>query len=366
MSAGPPLPFDRLLWLAANPAPERVRGRLVAEARGYDRWQELAYSAEAHGIAPLIDRHFAHEDFAGLVPSEVRTALKGLLLRHKRANATRRVLIKELADATTHDGTPMMFLKGGALAFDVYADPSHRTMRDLDVLVREDDLVRIGERLLALGYETDDAAGWATDRSHWHHQAEMRRVVNGFTMTIEVHRQLGIDDSRARRRYEDLEEGAVAFDLDGTSVRTLGATDMLLHVHYHGFTTPLEWPDRVRLVSAADLVALLDARHTRIDWERVRRDAPHLTESLAWMHALTPFSDSALGALGISTVPRELAIGNDYRGKRRERDRERPDRLRHWGDTFFPPEWWLRIRHGGSAGSLGLATCWLRHLRELV
>lgn len=366
MSAGPPLPFDRLLWLAASPEPARVRDALLEEARRYVAWSALPTAAEAHGIAPLVERHLGHEAFAGVVPTETLAALKGLFLRHKRANAIRRDLIAELSDSAERDGTPMLFLKGGALAFDVYGDPARRSMRDLDVLVCEADLGRVGARLASLGYEADDEDTWADDRSHWHHQPARKRIERGLTMTIEVHRQLGIDDPHARRRYEDLEKDATSFELGSVRVRTLGPTDMLLHVHYHGFRTPLEWPDRARLVSAADLVALVDKRHAEIEWMRVRAEAPHLVESLAWLHTLTPFSDDVARLHAFGREAHALRIDTDYRGKGRERDRERPDRLRHWMDTLFPPVWWLRVRHGGAPGVRGLAASWALHLRELL
>jgi hypothetical protein len=48
-------------------------------------------------------------------------------------------------------GVPVIVLKGAVLADAVYRDPAHRPMRDIDLLVRRDDVPRVLEHAAALG-----------------------------------------------------------------------------------------------------------------------------------------------------------------------------------------------------------------------
>jgi hypothetical protein len=362
---GPPLHFDRLLGLAARPTPsDEQRASFAREARTYDGWSTLAARAEAHGIAPLVQHHL--EASGADAPRHVRRAMAGLAVRHRRANAIRATLLAEIGEAFRARGVPVLFLKGSALAFFAYPDPSLRAMRDTDLLVRERDLAIAGEILAKLGYAAGDERSWATDLSfHHHHQPDRRRVVRDLTVSVEVHRRLGIRDTRARRTLEDLEAASVPFTIDGTELRTLGPVDMLVHVHYHGFKTPLSWPDRTRLVSAADLAALVELWVDRLDWSALRARHPALVQSLAWLDVVSPWSARAAAALGIDRGAAPSRVGADYRGWPRERISERRDRARHFADTLFPPAWWLRVRHGGRPGKAGLAATWVRHALDL-
>jgi hypothetical protein len=367
MRAGAALPLDRVLGLCASPVgTDAQTAALAAELPDYPAWSALPQAAEAHGIAPLVDARLGQPALAPLVPGATRAQLRGLTMRHRRANQLRQTLLAELADAFARRSLPLLVLKGGALAFSVYAEPGLRAMRDLDLLVRESELAAAAEVLRTLGYQADDEAGWADSRDHQHHQPALKRQVDGYTMTLEVHRQLGIPTPHARKSLDELAEEAVPLQVGGVEARTLGPVDMLVHVHYHGFCTPLAWPDRLRLVSAADLFALVSAWHARIDWKLVAQRSPQLQHSLAWLSVLAPWPAQVREALSLEAIPDAFALGHDYHGWPRESTAERADLFRHVLDTWRPPAWWLRMRHGGRPGPLGYLGSWLRHVRELT
>ncbi len=359
--AGPRLPLDRLLGLCACPLAAPDLPERVAEAVSrYEAWDTLPAAAESHGIAPLVEARLAA---CPGVPRPVLADLKGLAMRHRRASQVRGELLAELVDAFARRGVPLLLLKGAALAYSVYAEPRLRAMRDLDLLVRVSDLPAAGDLLRALGYAAEDEATWNEPGPHWHHQEPRVRRVGSVEVTVEVHRQLGIRDTRARRTLEVLEDEATAVAIGGVQARTLGPLDMLVHVHYHGFATPLSWPDRLRLVSASDLFACA-AAYGALEPAILRARAPRAYAALRWLGSLAPWPADVAARLELP--PAACEVGTDYCGWPRERSDERADRMRHWADTWRPPPFWLRMRHGGGPGALGGFAAWCRHVKELL
>jgi hypothetical protein len=360
--------FDRLLGLCARALPsDAQRQAVLAEVRTYTDWSELPARAEAHGIAPLVHHHIGD---LPEVPRDVRRALFGTRLRHRRANTIRIRLLGEIVEAFARRNLPLLLLKGSALAPLVYPEPGLRAMRDIDLLVRERDLAESGAILARLGYAAKDEEEWPISRFHPHHQPPRIREVDDLQVWVEVHRRLGVARRDARATLEELVSESIEVPLEGDAVgRTLGPTDMLAHVHYHGFCTPLRWRDELRLVSAADVLSLVEKWLDRIDWRAMRRRGPHVFESLAWFDALSPWNDSVRRSLGLTPLRRVDGIGEAYRGWPHPPPPENlgtRGRLRSLRATLLPPEWWLRVRHGGRRGALGRAQGLARHAVELV
>jgi hypothetical protein len=357
--------FDRLMGLCArgDTHPE-LHALLHAAADGYTAWDSLAERSERHGIAPLV-RHHLRSAGVGM-PQEIARTFVGLELRHKRMNALRARLLAELCAAFEARSVKLLLLKGAGLAFRHYPSPSLRAMRDVDLLVREEDLPVVAEIMRGLHYAAEDEAGWVAHERH-HHLPARTRVVDGATITIEVHRRLGIEDARIPRTLDALWERAASFEIEGQRAHTLGATDMLVHVYHHGFTTRLAWPDRCRLVSIADIVTLVDAAHAEIAWPQLARERPRMLSALGYTQLVTPWSEAARVAAGVPPMAAIDDLGLDYTGWPRERIRERKEDLRGLlHDTLAPPELWLRLRHGGDPSTAGHLRARLRHFVEVV
>jgi hypothetical protein len=362
----PPIPFHPLLGVVARGrSTEASRARLVREVeRGVD-WDRMPELAERHALAPLLRHHLEVASIAA--PRDVQRTLFGLSLRHRRRAQLWRTLLAEMASELDRRGVRALFLKGAALAFTVYPEPELRPMSDIDVLVAKRDLAAAGEVLARLGYAAPEERGWASDLGrHMHHLAQRRRVVDGIDVPVEVHWQLGIADRRARRSLEVLwpDRGSVSYE--GVAASTLGLCDTLVHVHYHGFRTPLSWPDRLYLVSAADLFTIVEAQRDPIGWDKLTSQHPQLLRSLAWLSLLSPWEPHVSARLPFRPPPDELARADDYRGWPRERIGERLEDLPRFArDTIDPPPLWLAIRTGARPGRWGRWVSWLKHVREL-
>jgi hypothetical protein len=115
-------------------------------------WDMLFERARAHGLIPLVYHRLQGLDFPG-VPAQVRRKLIDAF----GVNAFRNeMLAEELVRVLARLGeanTPVIPLKGAALAESLYGDVALRTCADMDILIHPEDLKESLRILGSLGYK---------------------------------------------------------------------------------------------------------------------------------------------------------------------------------------------------------------------
>jgi hypothetical protein len=282
-----------------------------------------------------------------VLPAEARRTLQGVYLQYRQANAIRGQALAELLGAFRSARIECLALKGAALAHLVYPEPGLRTMRDLDLLVRRDDLALARGVLEALGYKVPPDSSQA---AHYHHLPSASKRMEGVLVSVEVHYKL-FPTTRYYQPVEldDLLAKAVSFQAGGQPALAPGAEDMLYHVYRHALGPPL-LATPLRFIWLADLAGLVEQYAGQIDWERVRRRWPAIIRALPMVQALTPWPAEVLRQVPLRAVPPPHGLGQDYRGWPRS-----PGSAGNSGrpaDTLWPAEWWLRLFYGadGSGG----------------
>ncbi len=345
--------------------------RLAQEAARLPSWQSLPALAEAQGMAPLF---YAHLKAAGIqAPPAVRRQLQGLYLRHRHANQVRLRVLREILVAFEAAGIQALVLKGAALVHLVYAEPALRPMSDLDLLVSRADVRRAQALLAELGFDAPLPPGPALPHRHL---PVASLQTEGLLVQVEVHYKLSSDYfdhliSRARwrlaRRWaRDQGAGMTAaprpLALAGQTAHTLSCEDMLGHLCQHLASHVNAW-ESGRLIWMADVVSLAERFAPEIDWELVRRQSPFVLDTLSLLHCSTPLSEQLLSRAGVRVGPAPQGIGVIYQGWPQAVDWRARGVGGVLNDTFFPSEWWLRLRYMlGSARPLRFAWHrWLRH-----
>jgi hypothetical protein len=140
-----PFPFGSpsewgLLLLAARAEPHPDVGRFVEEAGGGGLdWVELTRMARFHGVTGLL-----HNAIAGLpeylISQEERSPLVDDHRVQARANLGMVAHLGRILDVFSSQGLQVIPLRGPVLATRAYGNVSLRTLGDLDLLVREEDL----------------------------------------------------------------------------------------------------------------------------------------------------------------------------------------------------------------------------------
>ncbi len=356
--------FDPLLCRASRASWHE--GALDALRDAYDRpreWSGFADALERHGLAPLMRDALARIDLAP--PEPARRAMIALVARHRRAASIRGRALAQILEALGAEGVDVLVLKGGALAYTAYPAPELRPMRDLDLWVRPDRIDDAAACLRRLGFAPRASESAVFDERS-HQLPSMKRVDEGLSISVELHRRLGVPRHRAPIDFDAMWARREAYVVEGVHAHGLGPEDQLFHVHRHAFAKRVT-NEPIRLVWVADLVTLVERRAGAIDWARVRSLYPELPHALAALHGITPWSPRVIEQLGLDVRLARGAI-EDYAGWPRRAWRELARERGVLGATLatlWPSAWWLRVRHGPS-GWLGLALARYRHLIHLV
>lgn len=329
-----------LLFPAARAGLRPEHGGLLARnLRAVSDWPALAVFAESQHLAPLLMQHTRTAGLA--LPDEARLALGGLAMRHRLAAQARQSALEEILAAANKAGLEVLLLKGAAAALLAYPQPGLRPMRDLDLLARPGQGLRLQDLLAHLGYRAEPSPLMGPGHRHL---PEMAREVDGFHVAVEVHSELFDRHWTARPPLvSDLFARSRELRLGSVLARVPAYEDLLWHTYQHLINEGL------RLVSVADMISLSEQYVTEIDWQRLRRKRPALINALALFHSLSPLAGSLVERAGLAQrlPPAPLAAG-DFTGWPRislaqARALPRGQALRA---TLSPPEWWLRLYFG--------------------
>ncbi|XCN73190.1 MAG: nucleotidyltransferase family protein [Candidatus Electrothrix aestuarii] len=343
-----------LLQLCARIEPHPVQQKRLAQAcSDFATWDDLIQQAEAHGMAPLLLRHFLA---AGLdVPDDFLRHLRLLVLRHRQTNRVLSRTLGKVLSILAEAGIPALVLKGAALCQTLYPDPGLRPMRDIDLLLPWDEALPAHALLQRHGFQ-DPAVFTPVDHLHL---AALYLETDGIKVCLELHRSLFPDcpPCPARMDFATLSNKAVSFTADGVPAYTLANEEMIWHLYQHGFHAPLTY-DPFKLISAADLISFVETKLDEIDWDRIKSKYPHLLAALPHLHHLTPWNDTVRERLGFGEETALTGVGASFTGwPRRKLAALKGQPLRViLRDTFLPPDWWLRIYYAPT-GRFGRLQC---------
>ncbi len=259
-----PAELQSLLLDLISPARAVDQARL--DALDEPQWQSILRMAGQHRLGPLLHwqlgRAHAHlqcPEFvkAQLLASYRQSALRNLMLQREL------LLVHGILDAA---GIKYVALKGPFLAFHAYPQPALRPMRDLDILVPEDQVLPAFQVLLDGGLTRNKSYEGTPEACAqlFNHMPPLRSPSG--SLNVELHRlafrpehdhgagaELSLDPGFWQR--------ALALPLAGASISYESPTDLLLHLIVHA-AYDHEFNNGPLLLS--DLAFLLD-KHP-IDW----------------------------------------------------------------------------------------------------
>jgi hypothetical protein len=232
--------------------------------------------ARRHGVSPLL---FWQLKKGGILEGDSplhRAELESLRWDYLSAIAEGFLRDRELTrvlEALERVKVQVLVLKGAVLAHTVYPDPALRLMCDLDLLVRQADLDRLGQVLKGLGYvhHPEPPQPLNPFNTEFTGETTFRYLENGYSTAVDVHWNLFANDLFQRTVALDADSlwaRAVPVQLGSVTALALSPEDTLahtcLHISLHGFAHPRGYVDIMQLVATEE-----------IDWhlfsKRVRR-----------------------------------------------------------------------------------------------
>jgi hypothetical protein len=182
-------------------------------------WEEILQAATS---LQLCGQLLAPLAISAQIPVPIRDQLRLRALQQGAFSAHLAHCLDEILSQTVAQSIPVVLLKGAHAIQDLYSSPMQRLMADLDILIKPNDLNRLGAVLENLGFRPDrvDFAEQALNSHHW--------VFTRGEVTLEVHWRfaggvgVSIDDIWTR-----------VVPLDQAQVFGLGLEDRLLYMCHH-------------------------------------------------------------------------------------------------------------------------------------
>lgn len=193
-------------------------------------WDSFIQLTLHHRVYPIVYLKL-NQIRSSLIPAEIME----LLLYHYNSNILKMMqLTKEMnkiCGKLSDNGIRAILLKGPALAIQLYGDMSHRTSKDLDILLDVEDVERAEEFMARLGYESEDehsfTSNWKTKTHHLSYRHKEHSV------QVEIHWRLN-PYSQGSPSFDQLWERKNTVRLSNLSFYCLGNKDLLYYLADHG------------------------------------------------------------------------------------------------------------------------------------
>ena len=226
-----------------------------------DEWSRLFRLASIHNVLPL---------FYEAVYAEPSLAMEQSLLTRVKHQVKQQVIMQtmrtreflELNDRLQKSGIRPLVIKG-IICRNLYRNPDHRPSSDEDVLISDESFAECHRIMAEQGLQaegTDLAAAY---------EVSYRKA--GSPVHIELHKYLFPPESDAygdmNRFFEGVSDRAVALEIQGNTVYTLGYTDHLFYLICHAFKHFLHSGFGIRQV--CDTVLYANEYGTQIDWMQI-------------------------------------------------------------------------------------------------
>ena len=330
-----------LLCLRGRWDPTVLERARALSARNELDWDALRQVAYVEGVAPLLYHIARGQD---LLPPPVEENLRIVYYHHTSRNLRLFHKLEDVVGHLTAEGVPVILLKGAALAQTVYRN-AVRPMVDLDLLVRQEDVLTALRVLSALGYEPAHAehrAGYL-----FAYKNEMMLVKPGeLRAPIEIHWSLfGPLYYQQAVPMDWFWQTALPVHIGDASAWMLSPEAQVLHLCAH---MPLQHSGEgeLRLLWLHDVAEVIAFYQEQIDWDQVLARARAYDLVLPVQQILIRVGDEW-------QAPIPPAVLERLRALRPSRDEERVfawltsahrSAQRFWVDLASMPGWGPRLR----------------------
>jgi hypothetical protein len=230
-------------------------------------WAKVLRQAGVNGLTPLLYHRLKTVVPAPQLPPPVLEHLRDAGVRSAAQSLQISRELAQVLDGLRRHGIPVIALKGAHLGQVVYRSFALRTMCDLDVLVRREDLTRATEVLTGLSYAPQYYGVEEVDYAQHHHLRPMARPGG---IRVEIHWNIVRPAVPFAVDLEGLWQRARRTEIAGVEALVLSPEDLVLHLCLHA---SFSHKFRVGLRACWDILEVVRHYRDAIDWDQVGRRA---------------------------------------------------------------------------------------------
>jgi len=227
------------------------------------QWDALVELATEHGVIGIVaTRLLALNDDA--VPAVVREKLQTRLRAQHLFTLSMAAELFRLLEDFERAGIEALLVKGPLISVLAYGDPAIRSYVDLDLIVRDRDILAATRHMIAMGF-----AAKVPERAILAGKVPGEYVFRrtDTQCVIELHTERTLRYYPRFMPIEDLYSRQARVPIDGHDVPVLSLEDELVSNCIHGAKHFWE-----RLIWVADITAM-GVRHPELDWRKARQAA---------------------------------------------------------------------------------------------
>lgn len=233
-----------------------IRGKKIEKLYPDVDWNEVINLAKRHKVEGIEYIALSRTKVGDTVDTENMESLKRQALITGMSQSRNIKSLSKVFKKINEENIPVIVLKG-LVVRDFYPQPDQRSMSDADILVHKEDVEKIKQVLINMGYT------FLEDHKASHHIA---LVHNQYPM-VEVHWNLFKRDGFSEE-LEDYERviwrSAIKVKVGDAEVLSLGYEDLALHLCMHMAAHLAATGFGVRQL--CDLVLLAEKKSEEIDW----------------------------------------------------------------------------------------------------
>ncbi|MGO9356653.1 MAG: nucleotidyltransferase family protein [Xanthobacteraceae bacterium] len=246
--------------------PRRAELRETAQSNAFD-WTTFVELASGQLVAPGLLAMARDNRLDEVIPGDVVGYFDGMATLNRQRNEAILEEIAGLASVLNAVSVVPVLMKGGAhLVSGLYADPGHRIMLDLDLLVPADRMDDCAAALRSRGYE----ALWDNGYPAHHHYPPLGRV--GGIVSVELHAQ-ALDDPFSRLLAPDeIFESASTVNFRGARIAVPSPQARLIQAIAHAQLSNHGYLyGEIALRELLDAARLSQIHRAQLDWHDIHR-----------------------------------------------------------------------------------------------
>jgi hypothetical protein len=268
-------------------------------------WMKLEQFVVHKGFAPILYDRIMQNHYVSILPTGVTDALRQAYHHNAARNLYAVKQLSEILTTLENQSIPVIVLKGAYYGFSVYKNAACRTMSDLDLLFRKENITESVALLETLGYRLYGAP-WVGPR---HHLPPLFK--KGFPFTVEVHSRLATLARTTTLTPELIWEEAHPGSLFGHPIRVLSPALALFYVCMHSAYQHVFANASLAIV---DIDTLFRYYEQEINWDTFWdfADSEHCRPGVAYLLGLsvhllsTPFPDMVIEKISSVDFPKDI------------------------------------------------------------